>query len=160
MENKKTKLKIFGKNNYYLGTGKDGLNYFLQEATWDCGWYWGGGYVETYTNNNHPTLSKDINSHGHFNSMFPSWCDFMSFFAQSPFTEEEKWKICELMKSFYIARNYSDFIHVGGAHITSNPAKEVIQDEGESDEYNRINKKVIPAIMAELYKVLEGEKED
>lgn len=154
MKNKKTKLKIFGKNNYYLGTDKDGINYFLQEARWDCGWYWSGGYIETYTNNNYPTLSKDTNSHGHFDTMFPSWDVFMNFFTQSPFTREEKWEIYELMESFYIARKYSDFLYAGGANITGNPAKKVIQGEGD-DEYNRINKEIIPAIMIKLYKILE-----
>ena len=158
MENKKTKLKIFGKNNYYLGTGKDGLNYFLQEATWDCNWYWGGGYIETYIYSDAPTHPIDINAHEHFDTKFPTWDKFFNFFVTSPFTEEEKWTIYELMKSFYTARHYADMLHRGGLHITNNPAKKVIQNNME--EYDRINKKVIPAIMAELYKILEGEKED
>lgn len=158
MENKKTKLKIFGKNNYYLGTDKDGLNYFLQEATWDCNWYWGGGYIETYIYSDAPTHPIDINTHEHFDTKFPTWDKFFNFFVTSPFTEEEKWTIYELMKSFYTARHYADMLHRGGSHITNNPAKKVIQNNME--EYDRINKKVIPAIMTELYKILGGEKED
>ena len=57
------------------------------------------------------------------------------------------------MKSFYIARNYSDFLHVGGAHYTTNKASATIKNDVE---YNRINKEVIPSIMHELYKILEG----
>lgn len=155
MENKKTVLRIFGTLNYYLGADKDGINYFLQEATWDCNWYWGGGYVETYTNNNYPLLSKDIDSHEHFDAKFPTWDKFFNFFTTSPFTKEEKWTIYELMKSFYTARHYSDMLYRGGSYVTKNPARKTIVN---AEEYDRINKEVIPAIMAELYKILGGEK--
>ena len=78
------------------------------------------------------------------------------FFKETPFTNDEIWEICELMKSFYIAREYSDMIYRGGAHYTSNPAKEIIKNE---TEYTRINKVVIPNIMTELYKILEDKGE-
>ena len=154
--NKKYTTRVFGKKHYLLGNDDCGQSYFLQEAVWDCGWYWGGGYVEIFTNNNNPANSKDISSHSHFDSLFLNgnklaFDMFKEFFAETPFTESEIWKICELMKSFYIARQYSDMLHRGGAHQTSNPAKSVIQND---DEYKRINEKVIPAIMEELYKIL------
>lgn len=57
------------------------------------------------------------------------------------------------MKAFYTAREYSDMIYRGGAHYTSNPAKEDIQN---AEEYERINKKMIPSIMEEVYKIMEG----
>ena len=155
---KKFKDHAFEKDTYLLGRDTEGTNYFLEAASFDCGWYWGGGYVETYTNNDHPGRSRDIISHSHFDSMFfkgnkNGFDNFKEFFKESPFSDSEIWKICELMKSFYIARNYSDMLYTGGAHYTSNPAKENIQCELE---YKRINENVIPAIMEELYKILEG----
>jgi len=101
-------------------------------------------------------MSRDINSHSHFDSMFfkgnvNGHDMFKKFFAVTPFTDEEIWKICELMKSFYIARQYSDMLYCGGAHYTSNPATETIKNE---TEYVRINKVVIPKIMNALYKIL------
>ena len=36
---------------YLLGRDEEGINYWLEEPSWDCGWYWGFGYVETYTTN-------------------------------------------------------------------------------------------------------------
>lgn len=155
----KRKSNAFGKDIYLLGQDHDGINYWLEAARWDCGWYWGGGYVETYTNNANPARAYDINSHSHFDSMFfnkpgkHGFDVFNEFFAEHPFTEREVWKICELLKSFYTARQYSDMLHTGGAHYTTNPAADVIK---AGDEYNRINNDVIPAIMSELYKILEG----
>ena len=160
MENtmKKQESFAFGKKIYLLGEDSDGVRYWLEEAKWDCGWYWGGGYVETYTNNRFPSKSRDIASHQHFDCLFfnkskNAYDAFNDLFVKHPFTDKEIWQICELMKSFYIARNYSDMLHNGGAHYTTSPAKETIKNE---EEYNRINKKVIPEIMSKLYEILRG----
>lgn len=152
----KIKTKAFGKDVYLLGKDPDGTKYWLEQARWDCDWYWGGGYVRTYTNNNRPENARDIKSHTHFDSMFMNKGKnahdaFCEFFKETPFTDSEIWKICELMKSFYIAREYSDMIYRGGAHYTTNPASDVIKSQ---DEYKRINEIVIPSIMQELYKIL------
>lgn len=154
----KKKSRAFGKDIYFLGQDRDGVNYWLEAASWDCGWYWGGGYVETYTNNNCPERSRDISSHTHFDCMFfksnkNGHDAFTNFFTSHPFSDSEIWKICELMKAFYTAREYSNMIYIGGAHYTTNPARDAIKSE---EEYKRINENVIPAIMSELYKILEG----
>lgn len=154
---KKKKTRAFGKDIYFLGQDERGTNYYLEAATWDCGWYWGGGYVKTYTNNNNPSIARDTRSYQRFDRLFfkgnkNGFDNFKEFFKVTPFNDSEIWKICELMKSFYIAQKYSDMLHTGGAHYTTNPAKENIQNV---DEYQRINDKVIPAIMSELYKILE-----
>lgn len=155
---KKFKMHKFGKDCYLLGQDENGKNYFLEGATWDCGWYWGGGYVETYTNNRNPEKARDIASHQHFDGLFfnkkkNGFDNFKDFFKVTPFNDSEIWQICELMKSFYICREYSDTIYRGGAHYTTNKAAETIKNPAE---YDRINKEVIPAIMSELYKILGG----
>ena len=158
---KKVKSHAFKKDCYLLGETNDGTRYYLEQATFDCDWYWGGGYVETYTNNKCPHLSGDICSHQHFDSLFfrqprmDGFTAFKEFFFETPFTNDEIWKIVELMKSFYIAREYSDMLHRGGAHYTENPAKDTIMNDAE---YKRINEIVIPSIMKELYKILGGEE--
>ena len=155
MMNKKT-ARAFGKNVYLLGKDADGVYYWLEEGSFDCGWYWGFGYVEMYTDNKRPDWSEDIDSHQHFNGMFfnhnkNAYDAFKDFFADSVLTDDELWKLVELMKSFYIAREYADMLYCGGAHYTGNPAKDIIKND---DEYNRINKVVIPAIMQKVYKLL------
>lgn len=76
---------------------------------------------------------------------------FKKFFKETPVNNNELWKLVELMKSFYVTRNYSDFIHRGSAGYSSNPVKDSIKNE---EEYNRINKTVIPNIISEVYKIL------
>lgn len=158
---KKRTDTAFGKTVYLLGYDECGIAYWLEEAKWDCEWYWGGGYVETYTNNLHPHLARDIKSHQHFDGLFfsgkeNSFDSFQHFFREHPFSDKEVWQICELMKSFYIARQYSDMLYRGGAHYTDNPAKAVIK---EAHEFMRINKSMIPQIMNHLYAILSGTAE-
>lgn len=156
----KKKSHAFGKNIYFLGRDVYGENCWLEEASWDCNWYWGFGYVETYTNNKNPSRSKDISVHQHFDELFfrtgkTSFDAFNDFFAETPLTDKEIWRLLELMKSFYIAKEYASMIYLGGAHYTShNPCEDIIKDSGE---WERISRVVIPAICEEVYKLLGGE---
>lgn len=155
----KRKTCAFGKDIYLLGKDSNGTMYWLEAANWYCNWYWSGGYVETYTNNKSPERARDINSHQHFDGLFfrsnkSGYSAFNAFFVEHPFTDLEVWKICELMNAFYTARHYSDMLHRGGTHYTTNPAADAIKS---NDEFERINKNVIPAIMAELYKILSND---
>lgn len=151
-------IKTIGKEKHYLLGIRDNQRYYLQEASWDCGWYWGLGYVESYAGKG--TSDKSWRSHQHFDGMFlkPGGYveGFRNFFDETvDLTDKEIWKLLELMKSAYTARHYSDMLHIGGAHYTLNPCKETIQDEAE---YKRINEVVIPALMKEVYKILTPEK--
>ena len=163
MENKKTKKHVFGKDIYFIGRDKDGVNYWLEAATWDCGWYWGFGYVETYTNNNNPEYSRDISSHQHFDGLFLKGNIFDSFkntIVETPLNNNEIWELLGYMKEFYIMREYSDFLHSGN-HITSR-AKNIKEEENETEnkkEYKRINEKLMPELFEKIYKLLTIEAE-
>lgn len=153
---KKQVKEAFGKKVYLLGADKEGTYYWLEEASWDCDWYWGFGYVETYTNNKCPEESRDIESHQHFDGLFlkgPKMCKdmFDEFFNETPLNDGEKWKLLELMKTIYTLKEYSEVVYRGGSNITSNPLMEVIKSE---EEYNRINKTVLPQLFEEVYKIL------
>lgn len=153
---KKRKTHAFGKDLYLLGMDKTGVYYWLEQAKFDCGWYWGLGYVETYTNNKNPERAKDINSHQHFDSLFfsgPShgFDNFKNFFTKTPLSDAEIWQLMEIMKSLYTAREFSDMIYRGGAHYTKNPCTDIIKN---SEEYKRINESVIPSLLNKLYEIL------
>lgn len=157
---KKEKRRAFGKDIYLLGADSDGIRYWLERASWDCGWYWGFGYVETYTNNKSPERSRDIQSHQHFNGLFLERNIFDSFkelLTETPLDNNEIWKLLELMKTFYTLRETAETYNRGGAHITTNPIKEQIQNK---EEENRINQKILPAIFEEVYKILSPEEEE
>ena len=149
---KKEVRKVNGRYQLLLGI-RNGESYWLEKAIWDCDWYWGIGYVESYRGKGRS--DKSWRGHNHFDSMFLKPAKFVDgykdFFDEVTLTDDEIWRLLELMQSAYICRRYSDMLHSGGAHITSNPAKEIIQNEAE---YERINKEVIPSILEAIYKLL------
>ena len=147
----------FGKH-YLLGIDKDGIKHYLDDPSFDCGWYWGFGYIHTFTNNRNPVASRDISSHYHFDSFGKDKCMYDGIkekFTELTVSDKELWTLCELMKTAYIMRSYSDMLHSGGAHYTTNPIKEEIKN---SDEYNRINHELLPKIFEEVEKILTPEK--
>ena len=157
---KKQKTQAFGKTIYLLGKDLEGTQYYLEKPRFECGWYWGAGYVETYTNNKYPTMSRDIKSHQHFDTLFfkgPShdFDNFKSFFVETPLNDKEIWKLMEIMKSIYTIKEYGELIYCGGAHYTSNPCGDIIKDD---TEYKRINEVVMPALIDALDKILSEEE--
>jgi len=152
----KEKKTLFGKENYLLGKRKkDGKKVWLEAGSFDCGWYWGFGYVEIY---NH--IYSDINEHTHFYSLFLEkdlYNSYINYFKVQVLSEKEIWQLLELMKSFYTMQEYAETVGRGGAHITTNPCSKIIQN---LEEQNRINEFVIPAIMQAVYNLLEPQKRE
>ena len=161
---KKKSSRAFRKDIYLLGQDEAGTNYWLEAPSWDCGWYWGFGYVETYTNNRCPGKSHDIQSHQHIDSSFMGRVsengDYIHNIYDAPllaggttFTEEEGWELSELFKQFYTLRNASDFFHACNANVTSRVGVE--HDKEKCLEiYDYINKTMIPAITKRIIEIL------
>ena len=58
---KKQVINKFG-THYLLGRTYSGQKVWLQKESWDCGWYWGFGYLHEFTNNEYPELARDIDA--------------------------------------------------------------------------------------------------
>lgn len=153
----------FGKKIYLLGRDENGTNYWLEQATWDCGWYWGFGYVETYTNNRNPSLAKDIESHGHIDSSFMGNqgdkyvhniydCPTLT---NTTFSEKEGWELSELFKSFYLLKDSAELFAKGSANITTNPCFQLIKNE---EWAKKINSEILPMIFEKIYTILSPSK--
>ena len=164
----------FGKKIFLLGSDAEGTNYWLEEAKWDCGWYWGFGYVETYTNNKNPHLSKDIESHSHIDSSFMGQMQKYDFekkcsinseyvhnifdaptLVETTFTEKEGWQLSELFKSFYMLKQSAGMFRNGGCNVTTNPCSELIKNE---DWEKHINQEILPLIFEKIYTILSPNK--
>ncbi len=94
----------FGKDIFLLGVDANGENAWLEAPKWDCGWYWGFGYVERYTNNNNPEKAKDISSHTHIDSEFKhnDVINVNKGLKQTTYTIEEGVKLNQLFTEFYV----------------------------------------------------------
>ena len=105
---KKKTSHAFGKKIFFLGRDKDNINHWLEQAKWDCDWYWGFGYIETYTNNANPDRSNDINCHTHFDSIvFNKNSHTINDILKTPFDDKEAWELSDLLKSFYTLKDTS-----------------------------------------------------
>lgn len=129
----------------------DNNRYYLRKPKFDCGWYWGLGYLAT-----------GRGSHLHFDSYFKdkpfydAWIDF----EDTPFTKDEAYIITDYMRQLYRLREMADMLHLGNTHITSE-AKALEQfAEQNTAEYKRINNVLIPTVWNALVDVLLDEEED
>jgi hypothetical protein len=171
--NKKTN-EAFGKQIFLLGRDKEGTNYWLEKAQFSCGWYWGFGYVETYTNNKNPHLSKDIQSHSHIDSSFMGSMEkydsekqcFVKaeyvhnifdapILVETTFTESEGWTLSELFKSFYHLKQSAELFHRGSSNLTTNPCSELIKNE---EWEKQINHEILPLLFEKIYTILTPSK--
>lgn len=169
----KQKSFAFGKDIYLLGQDMEGTNYWLEAPKWDCGWYWGFGYVETYTNNRNPSLSKDISSHQHIDSSFmgsseyydtEKGCfrkgEYIHNIYDSPklsvktFTSEEGWELSELFNQFYFLREAAENFGRGKCHTASTKAP----SWEKKDLAKEINEIHIPNVTKRILEILSPDK--
>lgn len=161
----------FNKNVYLLGSDKDGIKYWLEAPKWECNWYWGFGYVETYTKNSLPSRARDIDSHQHINSSFLGSTEVYNHekgcfvkgeyisniyespnFIQTTFNKEEGWILSELFQEFYTVKKMAELLHREGAGITRSPLWDLFKNIKEYETH--INKVLIPAITAKIIEIL------
>lgn len=168
---KKAKDYAFGKDVYLLGVDAEGIKYWLEGPKWDCGWYWGFGYVETYQRNVKPSSARDIDSHSHIDSFYGQQeiydfeklafvkGEYINNLYESPkftlttFNENEGWQLTELFKTFYHLRKSAElYKNEGGMGVTTNGCAAIIENVSE---VKRINEVLIPAVTAAIIKILE-----
>ena len=154
-------VKVFGKEHYLLGADADGIKYYLQKESWDCNWYWGLGYVETFTNNMNPERSKDISSHQHFDGLFlkntrmNGFDAFKEFFAETPLTNSEIWELVDLMQTAYTLRKSAELFGRGYSHYTERAEVAVVKN---TEYAGRINHVMIPEVMNRVRAILVKEE--
>lgn len=161
METKKLSKKkshAFGKDTYLLGRDEYGKLIWLEAPSWECGWYWGFGYVEVYTNQANPSRARDISSHSHFVGLVGFEREdhtYVRHLNESPrmketvLADKESWELCDLMKSFYTLRSAAEIYHQGNSHLTTTG---ISLKSAEAEK--RINEIDIPAITKRVIEIL------
>ena len=137
--------------NYLIGINKEGLKVWMSSPSWDCGWYWGFGYIKTkYSHSHYDGLVWHKNQKGdyiyHINE-----CEELT---ATTLTDSEAWELSDLMKRFYVLRDAAGIYGRGNAHFTSNTGL----DSSNKDICNRINTVDIPAITKRVLEILTPSK--
>ena len=127
----------------YLGE-LDGERVWLPPPSWDCGWYWGYGYIQ---NRHLSTCFKRLDTNDNlFNAIQKR---FDSTFALQ---DKKLWTFCELMVTFYSLNEIAEVYNRGGSFYTSNPLADIIRNH---EEVKRINETLLPKIFIEIDKLFD-----
>ena len=125
----------------------DGENIYLSPPSWDCGWYWGFGYLGNKYCHYHLSGLNEGKNKNFFDAVKEHFGD--SFILKN---DEDIWVFCELVRSAYTLKETAEVLGRGGSHFTTNPCKDLIIN---TDEVTRINNIVLPQIFEEIYKLLK-----
>lgn len=152
---KKKIINKFGKH-YLLGINHLGSYVYLEEPSWDCGWYWGFGYLHVYTNNRQPERSKDLSEHFHFDSTFLKGKEnaremFKKYFKETVLTDSEIYELCDYMKTFYTLKSVAELFKNGYSHQTERAKIEALKSE---DQRDLVNKVWLPEVFKRIEKLL------
>ena len=125
----------------YIGTAH-GEKEYLASPSWDCGWYWGFGYLQNKNLHHHvDTIDKNKNLYD----------ALTEYYGDSLVLKDEKlWTFCELMATFYSLKKTAEVLGRGGSNYTSNPLATLIKNEAE---VTRINEVIMPLIFDKIYKL-------
>jgi hypothetical protein len=150
--------EVNAKGNFLLGKDADGVKYWLAKASWDCGWYWGFGYVQTKDSHEHID-SSFLGKLSFYNTEKKVW-DYTEYIhniydtprlTEVTFTESEGWVLSELFFTFYTLKKAAEMWHTGGAHITTNPLLTLLK---RPEEEKHINENLMPKLFAEVSRIL------
>ena len=157
----------------YLGKTKGARSerVYLTGFKWDCGWYWGGGYIHTKSMHTHFDgcflNSVDVRGHSLGNFVSPwfagmqlegkvisngasVWENLDFFLDDAKFSQNEWWRIKDLYRQFYTFTNAAEAFQYGG-HCTSGGRSDGEIDTEKAAIMNaHIEKVIIPEILKAL----------
>ncbi len=164
------KLKLISQQKGWLLGKNDRNEYaYLQPFQWDCGWYWGGGYIEWYRQN------RSWGAHTHFSGLSKTerydgskqvWVredhnifdGFKKHIPVRAITDAQLWRLCDLMVQFYALKEAAEVYQHGG-HMTSQGRTEAEIDKGMAAKINlHIELDIIPEVKKIFEPVAEVKK--
>ncbi len=140
--------EINGNEKVTLGIRKsDGRIIHISKPSFDCGWYWGFGYLGNRDEHYH--LSGFAN--GRNINMYDA---LKADYSLNPKIENNLWEFCELVTTAYALKTTAEVLGRGGSHYCTNPLADLIINK---DEVKRINEKLLPAIFNALNEIYSAE---
>lgn len=147
--------KTAWRKKIFLGrrSGDNALIY-LSPPSWDCGWYWGFGYLgnknehyhlDSYQRNPCTGEWRNINMHDALDKDYYLVPGILS----------NLWEFCELALTIYSLKNAAEVLGRGGSHMGVNPCKDIIVNH---DEVTRLNYVVIPQLLDAMYSLVADEE--
>ena len=179
-ENRKNyKFKIF--LGHLKGTSPSPI--YLTGFKWNCGWYWGGGYIGNKNMHTHfnSCFLECPDSRGHsLGNFYDSWTKLpdylkeegvlrisngaavwedLSFFLDDAQYNTNQWqRIKDLYKQFYIYRDAAEAFQYGGHCTPTDRSKKEVNKRKAKSVNDHIESVIIPEIINALgYKINEND---
>ena len=122
---KQPKFKgVFMKTTKILLGRINNENIYLSKHTWDCGWYWGFGYVGN--SNCHFHIDSLINERD-YGGNFPS-PDVNKVFENPEFTQNQWWVIRDLFVQAYALKQAAEVFRHGGYQTSKKGITDILKD--------------------------------
>lgn len=120
-----TETVVLGVIKSDAGTYADGQSIRLNKHQWDCGWYWGFGYIG----------NRDC--HFHFDSLIGNTKLASELFSKTNITDKEWWVIRDLFVQAYALKRAAG-VYIYGGHQTSEPGiTDIIKDKELANTLNK-----------------------
>lgn len=116
---------------------------YLRDFSWDCGWYWGGGYIGNRSLHHH---FEGLNN-GKNQNLYDAYNEY---FTHTKLTDSQIWRLCDLMVQFYAHRKSAECFQYGG-HYSGGTT-----DAEKNSEYAKgINTHIKNVIIPEVRNLLK-----
>jgi len=133
--------------------GDSGEGVFLEKHSWDCGWYWGFGYLESR------------HSYFHFENVIPneSGKNFLTFDLNYKEridldSKLDGWVLMELFAQAYALKHAAELYYMGHAGIGDAKGLGIRKDREKAKEINSELEAVLDNIWKYVVESLEGDK--
>lgn len=127
----------------------DGRGIMLRVPSFDCGWYWGFGYLGNRDCHFHLDHLDSVDSKLANKNLY---AQLIGLFGDSLTIPREKlWTFCEIVETVYALKQAAEVFGRGGSHYNQNPDKDALT----VPEYVRhINDELIPMQIRSLWVLL------
>ena len=130
----------------FIGTLKTSINnlskgerIYIDKHSFDCGWYWGFGYI------------GNAHCHTHFDRTFLKDSDVLmpsEMFIRPKHTDAQWWEILDLFKQAYALKSVAEVYKYGG-HYTSDTIHTITSDQ-KAEMINNDLEKVLDKVWCKL----------
>lgn len=146
--------KTIWEKEIFLGRrNDDSALIYLSPPSWDCGWYWGFGYLGNKDEHYHLSSYQKNPCTGQWRNI-NMYDALIKDYCLAPSISSNLWEFCELALTIYSLRNAAEVLGRGGSHMTKNPCCDAIVNR---DEVTRLNNVVIPQLLDTMYSLIGEE---
>ena len=123
---------------------------YLRDFSWDCEWYWSGGYLGNKNLHHHFSgLNRNKNQ-----NMYDA---FNEYYTHTKLTDSQLWRLCDLLAQFYSHTKSAECFQYGGHYSSSGRNENEIKIDFAKDINTHIKEVIIPEVRKLLQNVNDQE---